>query len=79
MVLMVVPFVLAVITLLAAATMMLERMLAVPSTVVSFALVFEMVAHIDAVVVKPLLMWEVDPKVELLHQVVACIVVVVDV
>ena len=28
-------------------------------------------------VVTPSLMWEVDPKVELLHQVVACIVVVV--
>ena len=38
-----------------------------------------MVAHVNAVaaVVKPSLMWEVDPKVELLHQVVACIVVVV--
>ena len=46
-------------------------------TVASFALEFEKEAHVDAVVVKPLLMWEVDPKVELLHQVVACIVVVV--
>ena len=43
----------------------------------SFALVFEMEVHVDAVVVKPLLMWEVDPTVALLHQVVACIVVVV--
>ena len=38
-----------------------------------------MVAHVNAVaaVVKPSLMWEVDPTVVLLHQVVACIVVVV--
>jgi hypothetical protein len=45
--------------------------------VASFALVFEKEDHVDAVVVKPLLMWEVDPTVALLHQVVACIVVVV--
>ena len=45
----------------------------------SFALVFELEVHVDAAVVKPLLMWVEVLKVELSRQVVvvACIVVVV--